>query len=70
MNSINPGMVETEGRHAAGIVGSGFEKEKAALSPLGRIGLPGNISPTAVFLASAESGWMTGETLLACGGVR
>jgi 3-oxoacyl-[acyl-carrier protein] reductase len=70
VNSINPGMVETEGTHTAGIIGSDFEKQTVALSPLGRIGVPEDIAPIAVFLASAESGWMTGETLIASGGVR
>lgn len=70
VNSINPGMVETEGVHAAGIVGSDFQKEAEAQTPLGRIAQPEDIAPIAVFLASADSGWLTGETLLASGGLR
>ena len=70
VNSINPGMVETEGVHAAGFLGSDFEKGAVAQTPLGRIGQPGDIAPLAVFLASADSGWLTGETLLASGGMR
>lgn len=70
VNSINPGMVETEGTHSAGIMGSDFEKGAIASTPLGRVGLPSDISPIAVFLASDDSGWLTGETLLAGGGTR
>jgi len=70
VNSINPGMVETEGVHAAGFIGSDFQKQFEALTPLGRIGQPEDIAPIAVFLASQDSGWMTGETLLASGGLR
>jgi 3-oxoacyl-[acyl-carrier protein] reductase len=70
VNSINPGMVETEGTHTAGMIGSDFQTQLVAQTPLGRIGQPGDIAPIAVFLASAESGWLTGETLLASGGVR
>lgn len=70
VNSINPGMVETEGAHSAGFIGSDFEKGAVAQTPLGRIGKPGDIAPLAVFLASADSGWLTGETLLASGGLR
>lgn len=70
VNSINPGMVETEGTHTAGFIGSDFQKETEKTAPLGRIGQPGDISPLAVFLASDDSRWLTGETLLAGGGVR
>jgi 3-oxoacyl-[acyl-carrier protein] reductase len=70
VNSINPGMVETEGVHAAGIIGSDFQKSLQAQTPLGRIGQPEDIAPVAVFLASGDSGWLTGETLLASGGLR
>ena len=70
VNSINPGMVETEGTHTAGVIGSGFETQIVAQTPLGRVAQPGDIAPIAVFLASAESGWLTGETLLASGGLR
>jgi len=70
VNSINPGMVETEGTHTTGIIGSDFQKENEALTPLGRIAQPGDIAPVAVFLASADSGWLTGETILAGGGLR
>ena len=70
VNSINPGMVETEGTHAAGFIGSDFEKQQAATAPLGRIGQPDDIADVAVFLASEDSRWLTGEILLAGGGVR
>jgi 3-oxoacyl-[acyl-carrier protein] reductase len=70
VNSINPGPVETEGFHAMGVAGSDFEKQMLAQTPLGRIGQPGDIAPVAVFLASEDSGWLTGEILLASGGMR
>ncbi|HLX43766.1 MAG TPA: glucose 1-dehydrogenase [Bryobacteraceae bacterium] len=70
VNSINPGIVETEGTHTAGFIGSDFEKKNAAEAPLGRTGQPSDIAPIAVFLASQDSGWLTGETLIASGGVR
>jgi 3-oxoacyl-[acyl-carrier protein] reductase len=70
VNSINPGMVETEGFHAAGIAGGELESQTVAQTPLGRIGQPADIAPMAVFLASADSGWLTGEVLVASGGVR
>jgi len=70
VNSLNPGMVETEGVHAAGIASSDFRKQVEAQTPLGRIGQPGDIGPVAVFLASAESGWITGESIHVAGGNR
>ena len=70
VNTINPGMVETEGTHTAGFIGSDFEKALLPQMPLGRTGRVGDIAPIAVFLASDESGWLTGEQLLASGGLR
>jgi 3-oxoacyl-[acyl-carrier protein] reductase len=70
VNTINPGMVETEGTHTAGFIGSEFEKALLPQVPLGRTGQVGDIAPIAVFLASDESGWLTGEQLLASGGLR
>ena len=70
VNSINPGMVETEGVRAAGIADSDFRKQVESQTPLGRIGQPQDIAPAAVFLASADSGWITGETLHIAGGFR
>jgi 3-oxoacyl-[acyl-carrier protein] reductase len=70
VNAINPGMIETEGVHSAGFLGSDFEKELVSQTPLGRIGQPGDISSIATFLASDDSAWLTGEHLLAGGGLR
>jgi 3-oxoacyl-[acyl-carrier protein] reductase len=70
VNSLNPGMVETEGTHSAGFIGSDFEKQLTAQVPFGRVGQPAEIADIAVFLASPESRWLTGETLLASGGLR
>ncbi len=70
VNSINPGMVETEGTVSAGFIGSEFEKALIAQAPLGRTGRVGDIAPVAVFLASDDSAWLTGEQLLATGGIR
>ena len=70
INSINPGVVETEGTHTGGFIGSEFEKGIVAQTPLGRTGQPGDIAPVAVFLASDDSAWLTGEQLLASGGLR
>jgi 3-oxoacyl-[acyl-carrier protein] reductase len=70
VNSINPGMVETEGFHAAGLAEGDFRKQVEAQTPLGRIGQPGDIGPAAVFFASDDSRWITGETLYISGGSR
>lgn len=70
VNSINPGMVETEGTHTAGVIGSDMHLEAERTTPLGRIAQPEDIALVAVFLASEESRWLTGETLLASGGIR
>jgi 3-oxoacyl-[acyl-carrier protein] reductase len=70
VNSLNPGMVETEGLHAAGIAESDFRKTLEAQTPLGRIGRPDDIARVAVFYASDEAGWVTGQTLVLAGGQR
>jgi 3-oxoacyl-[acyl-carrier protein] reductase len=70
VNAINPGMVETEGVRAAGFIGSDFQKSFESQSALGRIGQPDDIAPAAVFLASSDAGWITGETLFISGGFR
>lgn len=70
VNSINPGMIETEGTHTAGFIGSDFHAEAERTAPLGRIGQPDDIASIAVFLASEDSRWLTNETLLAGGGIR
>ena len=63
-------MIETEGVHAAGFVGSDFQKMVETQAPLGRMGQPDDIAPTAIYLASSDSKYMTGETLLVAGGLR
>jgi len=72
VNAINPGATLSEGTQAAGLygVGSEFEKQLVAMTPLGRIGTPADIAKVAVFLASDDSGWLTGEIILASGGQR
>jgi 3-oxoacyl-[acyl-carrier protein] reductase len=70
VNSLNPGMVETEGVHAAGIIGSDFQKQAEADTPLGRIGQPNDIAGVAAFLASDDSAWLSGQTIQAAGGYR
>jgi 3-oxoacyl-[acyl-carrier protein] reductase len=70
VNSINPGMIETEGVRSAGFSDSDFRKWVETQAPLGRIGQTDDISPTAVYLASSDSKYMTGETLLVAGGIR
>ena len=70
VNSVNPGMVETEGTHSAGITESEMRKQVEAQTPLGRIGKPGDIAPAVVYLASQDSAWVTGETLYISGGMR
>jgi 3-oxoacyl-[acyl-carrier protein] reductase len=70
VNSINPGMVETEGVHSAGFIGSDFEKNTVAQTPLGRLGQPEDIATIAAFLASDDSKWLTGELVKAGGGLR
>ncbi len=69
VNAINPGMVETEGVRSAGFIESDFRKELEARTPLGRIGQPQDIAPAAVFLASPDAAWITGETLMIAGGL-
>ena len=70
VNSINPGVVNTEGTTSQGIIGSDFEANAVAQTPLGRYAEPEDIAPLAVFLASADSGWLTGELITASGGLR
>ena len=70
VNSINPGLVITEGVESVGFDEGDFRKQFEAQSPLGRVGFPEDIAPAAVFLASGESSWITGETLVIAGGVR
>jgi 3-oxoacyl-[acyl-carrier protein] reductase len=70
VNAINPGMVITEGTHTAGISGSDMQKHVEAQTPLGRVGQPQDIATAAVFLASEDSAWITGETFFISGGFR
>jgi 3-oxoacyl-[acyl-carrier protein] reductase len=70
VNSLNPGMVVTEGVVSAGVPGTDFEKFTVSQTPLGRVGQVGDIAPVAVFLASDDSAWLTGEQILAGGGLR
>ncbi|WP_425615474.1 SDR family NAD(P)-dependent oxidoreductase [Anatilimnocola sp. NA78] len=70
VNAVNPGMIETEGFHSAGIDGSDFRKQVESQTPLGRIGQPQDIAPAVVYFASSDSSWLTGETLYISGGMR
>jgi 3-oxoacyl-[acyl-carrier protein] reductase len=70
VNAINPGMVDTEGFRSAGLPESDFRKEVESHTPLGRIGKPEDIAPAAVFFASPDSSWISGETLVIAGGYR
>ena len=72
VNSINPGLVQTEGTTSAGIASSEseFQKQMEAQTPLGRIGQTQDIAPAALFLASSDSAWITGESLYISGGLR
>ncbi|HNO79883.1 MAG TPA: glucose 1-dehydrogenase [Phycisphaerae bacterium] len=72
VNSINPGATLSEGTQAAGLYGAGseFEKQLVAMTPLGRLGKPSDIAGIVAFLASDDSGWLTGEVILASGGLR
>lgn len=68
VNALNPGMVQTEGTEEAGFIGSDFQKQAEAQTPLGRIGQPNDIASIAAFLASDDSGWLSGQTIYASGG--
>jgi len=70
VNAVNPGMVETEGAHSAGFIGSDFHKAAIAATPLGRIAQPDDIASIVTFLASDDARWLTGEELIASGGSR
>jgi 3-oxoacyl-[acyl-carrier protein] reductase len=68
VNTLAPGMIETEGTHTAGFIGTDFQKNVEARTPLGRIGQPDEVARVALFLASDESGWVTGERICVAGG--
>lgn len=68
VNSLNPGLVETEGTHTAGLADSDFRKNVESKTPLGRIAQPDDIARAAVFFASDDAGWVTGQSLIVAGG--
>ncbi len=68
VNALNPGLIETEGTHGAGMIGSEFSAGAARETPLGRIGQPQDVATAAAFLASADAGWINGQTIYASGG--
>jgi 3-oxoacyl-[acyl-carrier protein] reductase len=70
VNAINPGLVETEGTHAGGLLNTEWETSTIAQTPLGRLGQPEDVAKVAVFLASDDSAWLTGEQILTGGGLR
>ncbi|MDP1879527.1 MAG: glucose 1-dehydrogenase [Parachlamydiaceae bacterium] len=70
VNSINPGMIETEGTYSTGILKSDFRKDFESHVPLGRIGIPSDVAPAVTFIASDEASWISGETLFITGGYR
>jgi len=70
VNSLSPGLIETEGVHTLGVIGSDFAKDAVSKTPLHRVGQPDDIAKVAVFLASDDSGWITGERIAASGGLR
>jgi len=70
VNAINPGVVATEGAQSAGVIGSDFETMAVSQTPLGRVGQPDDIASIAVFLASDDARWLTGERIVASGGMR
>ena len=70
VNAVNPGLIETEGSHSAGAMNSDFQTWNEEQTPLGRIGQVKDVAPIVSFLASDEAGWVTGEVILAAGGMR
>ena len=70
VNAVNPGLIETEGSHSAGAMNSDFQTWNEKQTPLGRIGQVQDIAPIVAFLASEDAGWITGEVIVAAGGMR
>lgn len=70
VNAVNPGLIETDGTHAAGVIGSDFHAWNQAQTPLGRIGQVTDVASIVAFLASDDAGWVSGERILASGGMR
>jgi 3-oxoacyl-[acyl-carrier protein] reductase len=68
VNSVNPGMIETEGTQSQGITEGEWGKATIAQTPLGRLGVPRDVAPVVAFLASDDARWITGETLHVAGG--
>lgn len=70
VNAVNPGLIETEGTHSTGAMGSEFQRWNESQTPLGRIGQVQDIAPIVAYLASDDAGWVTGEVMVASGGMR
>ena len=70
VNAVNPGLIETEGTHSTGAMGSEFQRWNESQTPLGRIGQVQDIAPIVAYLASDDAGWVTGEVMMASGGMR
>lgn len=70
VNSVNPGLIETDGTHANGVMGSDFQAWNEQQTPLGRIGQVKDIASIVSFLASDDAGWVTGEHIIGSGGMR
>lgn len=70
VNAVNPGLIETEGSHSAGAMNSDFQTWNEKQTPLGRIGQVQDVAPIVAFLASEDAGWITGEVIVAAGGMR
>ncbi len=70
VNAVNPGLIETQGSHSAGAMNSDFQRWNEQHTPLGRIGQVQDVAPIVSFLASDDAGWITGEVILASGGMR
>jgi len=70
VNTVNPGVIETEGTHTAGLIGSDLEKWALSATPLGRIGQPDDVAGVVAFLASDDAQWVNGQDIFASGGMR
>lgn len=70
VNAVSPGLIETDGTHAAGVIGSAFQGWNEDRTPLGRIGQVADIAPIVSYLASDDARWVTGEIILGSGGMR
>jgi 3-oxoacyl-[acyl-carrier protein] reductase len=70
VNAVNPGLVVTEGTHTLGVAEGEFRAQLESQTPLGRVGQVNDIAPAALFFASDDAAWITGETLYISGGLR